>query len=456
MAASDSSRKVKRRKGEVLEPETDSSQVLVPQPPPMANICPADYQLPSQNSFQLYRDIRNRPLMKLKKLTNVQPKTPQGFKEYLLNSGPYLLDGNKLGVGLTGSSSEKSTSIAQSALSRLPNRKRVANPSSSSLSDLRHTTYKIPKISSPPSKLEAGSQLYKLFQDQEAARHQMRVQHLKERERSILTAEQEILRTYTRAAVADKRQKRNLSACTYLYFQERYHYLDDDVSSQDKVNSSDQAQLTSDAVKSPDGSCQIENPSEKLSGGSNIAAGSDERSSNDNEGTSKIPSETVSDKHVALKDQEMSVEEACSDKTMFKSEPTASSVELVQAVCHEFKGNSDATVAGTETEKPKSFCQDNQNSLVLQTETQAPITEEDLRNINRDELLIQLQDVDEKWEKTRNDMLVRHKNEADSLYAIQSMEWEWKAKELGLCDIRVSYEIEPELVPRVQVQEIDY
>ena len=37
-----------------------------------------------------------------------------------------------------------------------------------------------------------------------------------------------------------------------------------------------------------------------------------------------------------------------------------------------------------------------------------------------------LQDVDDKWEKIKEQMVLRHHNEAESLNAVQKMDWEWK------------------------------
>merc|ERR1712150_255586 len=41
-----------------------------------------------------------------------------------------------------------------------------------------------------------------------------------------------------------------------------------------------------------------------------------------------------------------------------------------------------------------------------------------------------LQDVDDKWEKIKEQMVLRHHNEAESLNAVQKMDWEWKVNEL--------------------------
>ena len=41
-----------------------------------------------------------------------------------------------------------------------------------------------------------------------------------------------------------------------------------------------------------------------------------------------------------------------------------------------------------------------------------------------------LQDVDDKWEKIKEQMVLRHHNEAESLNAVQKMDWEWKVDSL--------------------------
>merc|ERR1712008_384815 len=42
-----------------------------------------------------------------------------------------------------------------------------------------------------------------------------------------------------------------------------------------------------------------------------------------------------------------------------------------------------------------------------------------------------LQDVDDKWEKIKEQMVLRHHNEAESLNAVQKLDWEWKMNELS-------------------------
>jgi hypothetical protein len=43
-------------------------------------------------------------------------------------------------------------------------------------------------------------------------------------------------------------------------------------------------------------------------------------------------------------------------------------------------------------------------------------------------------------------MLLRHHNEAESLHAVQKMDWEWKLKELGLC--------EPKAIPLIEEYQV--
>ena len=48
-------------------------------------------------------------------------------------------------------------------------------------------------------------------------------------------------------------------------------------------------------------------------------------------------------------------------------------------------------------------------------------------------------------------LILRQKQEADSLYAVQRMDWEWKLKDLGQCDRNLTPEIDDLSVPLVQV-----
>lgn len=50
-------------------------------------------------------------------------------------------------------------------------------------------------------------------------------------------------------------------------------------------------------------------------------------------------------------------------------------------------------------------------------------------------------------------LLLRHHNEAESLFAVQKMDWEWKMKECGLCDKKSVPVVEELHVPMVQVND---
>ncbi|KAH8327857.1 hypothetical protein KR067_001053 [Drosophila pandora] len=64
-------------------------------------------------------------------------------------------------------------------------------------------------------------------------------------------------------------------------------------------------------------------------------------------------------------------------------------------------------------------------------------------------LLSWLQDVDDKWEKIKESMVLRHHNEAESLHAVQVMDWNICAKRNRLCDNPI--EVNLEHVPIVSV-----
>lgn len=52
-------------------------------------------------------------------------------------------------------------------------------------------------------------------------------------------------------------------------------------------------------------------------------------------------------------------------------------------------------------------------------------------------------------------MLKRQHVEASTLHSVQSMSWEWKLKELGLCDHNSTPKIDPTHVPQVHVSNFD-
>ncbi|UYV80211.1 ANKRD12 [Cordylochernes scorpioides] len=62
-----------------------------------------------------------------------------------------------------------------------------------------------------------------------------------------------------------------------------------------------------------------------------------------------------------------------------------------------------------------------------------------------------LQDVTDKWDKIKEAMQLRQQNEAESLQAVQKLDWEWKLKEHGLCEPKTNPVIEDFHVPMVIV-----
>ncbi|KAL1437416.1 hypothetical protein MTO96_001472 [Rhipicephalus appendiculatus] len=245
-------------------------------PPPMEEV-----SQPVTNGFQMYLDIRKQVEKRRQAMLVVHPKPPQGFKDYLLNRGSYVLEGNP----------------------------------SSRLS--------VPMIPLPQSL--SGSPMRDLFLDQERERYKLRLQHLIEREKLVLSAEQEILRVHGRAARAIQNQAVPLSACSILRDEEIYNVLKPE-------------QI---CVKSP---------------------------------------ESIPDK----------------------------------------KDDKDKNVRS---------------------------------RYNGRLFLSWLQDVEDKWEKTKEKMLLRQHNEAESLHAVQKLDWEWKLKELGLCEVKATPVIDDICVPSVHVSD---
>ncbi|XP_067140114.1 LOW QUALITY PROTEIN: ankyrin repeat domain-containing protein 12 [Centruroides vittatus] len=219
------------------------------------------------NCYQMYLNIRKQVDKRRSTMFVVHPKPPQGFKDYLLNRCSYVLEGN--------------------AASRL----------------------NVPMI--PPPQSLNGS-IKELFIQQEKERYKLRLQHLIEREKLVLSAEQEILRVHGRAARAMANQTVPFSACSILKDEEIYNVLE--------------------------------------------------------------------------------------------------------------------------------FEQDDKDKTVRS-------------RYNGRLFLSWLQDVDDKWEKIKEAMLLRHHNEAESLHAVQKLDWEWKLKELGLCDVKTIPAIDDIYVPIVHVSD---
>ena len=164
-------KKRKLRGGTGEEPNTSNGGLVRPTDQPLTDI-------------EKHLNIRKQIEQRRKNLFPVQPKPPQGFKDYLMNKKTYHLEGN------TGKDSR---------------------------------IQPIPKIAPPPS-LEGA--LKSLFLTQENERYKLRMKHLVEKEKLVLAVEQEILRVHGRAARALANQSLPYSVCTILRDEEvrRPHY----------------------------------------------------------------------------------------------------------------------------------------------------------------------------------------------------------------------------------------
>lgn len=136
------------------------------------------YQSERANPYFEYLHIRKKIEERRKMLCSVIPQAPQYYDEYVTFNGSYLLDGNPL--------------------SKLC----------------------IPMITPPPSLLEP---LKELFRQQELIRMKLRLQHSIEREKLIVSNEQEVLRVHYRAARTLANQSLPFSACTVLLDAEVYN-----------------------------------------------------------------------------------------------------------------------------------------------------------------------------------------------------------------------------------------
>lgn len=135
---------------------------------------------PATNCYETFLKIRKQIERRRETLRPVQPKPPQDFENYLMNRCSYVLAGN--------------------ASSRLS----------------------VPKIS-PPSTLTQP--LKELFNDQEKERYRLRLQHTIEKNKLVLSVEQEILRVHGRAARALANQALPFSVCTLLKDEEVYNVI---------------------------------------------------------------------------------------------------------------------------------------------------------------------------------------------------------------------------------------
>nr|XP_009665430.1 PREDICTED: ankyrin repeat domain-containing protein 12 [Struthio camelus australis] len=136
------------------------------------------YSSERANPYFEYLHIRKKIEEKRKLLCSVIPQAPQYYDEYVTFNGSYLLDGNPL------------------------------------------SKICIPTITPPPS---LSDPLKELFKQQEVVRMKLRLQHSIEREKLIVSNEQEVLRVHYRAARTLANQTLPFSACTVLLDAEVYN-----------------------------------------------------------------------------------------------------------------------------------------------------------------------------------------------------------------------------------------
>lgn len=132
---------------------------------------------PITNCYQMYINLRKQIDRRLRSLFPVQPKPPQGFKDYLLNRRTYVLQGK--------------------------------TPSD-------------PTITMPST---VPTAMKELFTTQEKERYKLKMQHIVEKEKLVLAVEQEILRVHGRAARALANQSLPFSVCSMLKDEEVYNVI---------------------------------------------------------------------------------------------------------------------------------------------------------------------------------------------------------------------------------------
>lgn len=547
-------RRYKRRKGETSESQSlDGDAIFGSQ----------NYKLPDQNSIELFKNIRKQVDKRLRNLNSIHPKAPYGFRDYMLSRGAYLLDGNKLGNGTNLFINEDGG---------------LNPPPMGKYHVIRHNrvNYTLPNRAKVPLGLAVNSPLYELFIEQEKERHRMRMQHVKEREKLTLAAEQEIVRVYNQAALLASNQTEPFSACTMLKHQEIYDYLNSDGKIILSRENAQQEQAKTDGVRtrrrqhghiSPNtttGANTSNSQSRKNSNTDEVATSAQEADTSkedktltatvtsditvsvpvttgrkEGESNSQSPTENVgkkaigdnlsdtqaddkrlfeADKNVNLdkdKSQDefkqnqsnLSVGQSNSMGDKFRDKNEKSSKEMPEQEVTRKTGNSSLTFSQNddptnrntnvkeelmevdESTKPidskfnqseyiicgeetKSSTNDDlpggeasdQNSEESQQDPLQPrndasstiSSDEDKRAYNKELFLTKLQEVDDKWDIIRKEMLIRHRNEAESLYAIQKLEWEWKTKEIGACDVRATPVIDSTLVPKLNIYSQDY
>ncbi|XP_032891563.1 ankyrin repeat domain-containing protein 11 isoform X2 [Amblyraja radiata] len=180
----------------ILNPSTQQTREMIQQT--LAAIVDAikldviePYHSDRSNPYFEYLQIRKKIEEKRKILCCIIPQAPQCYAEYVTYTGSYLLDGKPL------------------------------------------SKLHIPVIAPPPSLCEP---LKELFRQQEAVRGKLRLQHSIEREKLIVSCEQEILRVHCRAARTIANQAVPFSACTMLLDSEVYNMPSENQGDENKTS----------------------------------------------------------------------------------------------------------------------------------------------------------------------------------------------------------------------------
>lgn len=164
-----------------MNPSADGNALNADGTPATATGDVHPHDQPITNCYQMFLDIRKQIERRQRSLVLVQPKPPQGFKDYLMNRKSYILAG-KTPQPAEGTGREAPASVV-------------------------------------------AQQLRDLYGVQERERHRLKMRHVVEKEKLVLSVEQEILRVHGRAARAVANQSLPFSVCTILKDEEVYNIL---------------------------------------------------------------------------------------------------------------------------------------------------------------------------------------------------------------------------------------
>jgi hypothetical protein len=132
---------------------------------------------PFTNCYQMYIDLRKQIEQRHRNLHPVEPRPLKGLEDYLMNRRTYLLHGK--------------SSIEPNII--------------------------VPPLLPTPMK--------ETFVEQEKERHKLKLRHIVEKEKMVLSKEQEILRVHCKAAQMIANQSQPFSVCTIMKDEEVYNII---------------------------------------------------------------------------------------------------------------------------------------------------------------------------------------------------------------------------------------